>query len=821
MESLEEYFAHEHPLDTRDIEDIEQLLGAAVRVFLSNFHSTFAWPYDVRLTAEQGEHAVRSGKQDSLSQSTTAMVLGALLRYLGAFKTPPSTKFGEVSKAPVFPIELGDNLRAELISKVSAAATLLVEKLSDKVREKPLPIRPAQGVGGLALTSVPAQSHPEIPHAAYEFQTNSGTFGKNDVFTLAWLAEVSKADWGMLEQVGQSARWNEIAESVYAECDRRLKNSDHFENPAEMFLTSTGEPMRHAFPPLRLLQAMRRLKAEKLGALPKYYKYFEACLHEHLSFSSIPDSRFDPAEMMFCLEGMLLCQRNVVDRTLFDRVLSVLESVQSDNAYWRPVKPYLSSNRGLVLLPVSIEVANSLLRSCQIFDGDALHDAYGSRCIKLLRRYLRWLNARAVRFGNKANVESATAVADGGDLVGWHSEHVNDPTVIHMWETSQVMEFLMAYRNALHLHIARTTLVRSRFSSKPFKQKSWDKLQKQYEPVVALGEGLEIYKDIGVKVITPHQNEAPINYSILLYGPPGTGKTTVAESIAHALGRRLITITVSDFLAEGSVQVEARAKSIFEVLMAQPNCVVLFDEIDHFLLDRDSDRYTKQDTVFQFMTPGMLTKLNDLRRSKRALFIVATNYEDRIDVAIKRTGRIDLRYVVLPPDATARAQILRNFYVESKISELKDFGLSVEEEKWKKLARAATFLGYKDMEAVFNDYRSPAKFDMDKFEQDLANRGRTTRLDAYLPRLEKAGNGPPVPLEPRECPLREFIYLLALFLETKTLVAGSGDEKAVKAAREVLKKDGGHSIFHIKQIAPELSDEYVAKVEKTFATVSE
>ena len=67
------------------------------------------------------------------------------------------------------------------------------------------------------------------------------------------------------------------------------------------------------------------------------------------------------------------------------------------------------------------------------------------------------------------------------------------------------------------------------------------------------------------------------------------------------------------------------------------------------------------------MTPGMLTKLNDLRRKKRLIFIIATNYENRIDAAIKRTGRIDKRYLVLPQDAKARRRMIERFLRKEKL----------------------------------------------------------------------------------------------------------------------------------------------------------
>ncbi|OBI57362.1 hypothetical protein A5705_19970 [Mycobacterium sp. E787] len=89
--------------------------------------------------------------------------------------------------------------------------------------------------------------------------------------------------------------------------------------------------------------------------------------------------------------------------------------------------------------------------------------------------------------------------------------------------------------------------------------------------------------------------------------------------------------------------------------------MILFDEIDRLLLDRDSARYETQADMFQFMTPSMLVKLNDLREEKRSIFIIATNYAERIDNAIKRPGRIDLQIPLLPPDERQRKELIRKF----------------------------------------------------------------------------------------------------------------------------------------------------------------
>jgi adenylate kinase family enzyme len=723
MDTLETYLTGDYHRDRSDIQDIEELLKSVALSFADKFEPTRAWPYAI--------HADGSGFRpgDRLSQSTTAMILGALMRLRGHLP-PHADEIGpQVPQRSISRVPIGEQLEAKLDDQIQTAATELLNNV----------------LGGEAL----------------ELKTNSNTFGENDIFTLAWLAELTRE--GDPTKIVKDPRWPSLSEHVFrsAEAKARLwvntETPPHFYDPPK---ETKADPLRHVFPALRLVQSIRRTKGRDYGALAERYQFFETNLHDQLSYSSIPDSRFDPAELMFCLEGMLLCQQNVVARSLFDRVLSVLTEAQNENAYWRPVKPYLATEQGLVLFPVSVEVANSLLRSCFIVDGERLHDTYISKCIGLLRRYWQWLKARTVRFKS------------GLELVGWHSEHVNAPTVIHMWETSQVVEFLLAYRMALKLHIARTTLVRSRFKSDSYPYLKWKIVEEENEPVTILGPGLQVYKGIGEAFID--RKGAAASYSMLLYGPPGTGKSTIAKNIAGALGRRLITITVSDFLAEGGEQLEARAKNIFTVLTAQSNCVVLFDEIDHFLLDRDSDRYSEQDTVFQFMTPGMLTKLNDLRHANDAIFIIATNYEDRIDAAIKRTGRIDKQYLVLPPDNRARQSLISKGIGGNTLND----GIT-----WKDLQVASLFLGVADIKTVINQWRQKGDSSHKVLKRMLQDAARTVSLYAYASRFERKGE----PLDVRETPMSEFLSLVALQIEAE-IAPDDREKAAIKKAVRVLSK---------------------------------
>ena len=360
------------------------------------------------------------------------------------------------------------------------------------------------------------------------------------------------------------------------------------------------------------------------------------------------------------------------------------------------------------------------------------------------------------------------------------------------------MEFLLSYRRLLKGHIARTTLIRSRFSlrepdRRDPRKRDWETIRYDYEPVRIMGTAYKIYERIGQELVMDWSRGRPKYYSMLLYGPPGTGKTTVAENIADALNFRMITITVSDFLAGGGAVLEANAKAIFDVLISQADSVILFDEIDSFLLDRDLPRHSQQETIFQFMTPGMLTKLNDLRRAKRVIFIIATNYESRIDPAIKRTGRIDRTYLVLPPDSAARSRIIARLIEEKwrvrvsgsepdlpmreELAEVVE--REIGEADWQELLKQSLFLGYKDIEGSIKEAEEKNIADL---TTRLRERARTTRLGPYLYRFTEK-------LE-RAKPLNEFLGLVRLALEVgqdEELVDEKGrPSELAKAAAEAM-----------------------------------
>jgi SpoVK/Ycf46/Vps4 family AAA+-type ATPase len=117
------------------------------------------------------------------------------------------------------------------------------------------------------------------------------------------------------------------------------------------------------------------------------------------------------------------------------------------------------------------------------------------------------------------------------------------------------------------------------------------------------------------------------------------------------MGWDFLVIDTAAFLADGLSNVAARIRYVFTRLMALNECIILFDEIEEFALDCESPGLSMESRM---LTTAMLTAINDLRRTKRSVFLVATNRLRVFDSAITRQGRFDLQLFVGTPNLESR-----------------------------------------------------------------------------------------------------------------------------------------------------------------------
>ena len=161
---------------------------------------------------------------------------------------------------------------------------------------------------------------------------------------------------------------------------------------------------------------------------------------------------------------------------------------------------------------------------------------------------------------------------------------------------------------------------------------------------------------------------------ILFSGPSGTGKTYLFRALARETGFNAVSLdpdNLRDMYVGGS---ERKTKKAIEGVLAMAPCLVLIDEIDTKLRrpSGGQDGSGVEGNIFGMM----LEFLGDQSHRGQVVLVAATNRPDRIDAALKRPGRIDLKVPLLPPDGPMeRAKVLASLLARHGMDDLADESL--------------------------------------------------------------------------------------------------------------------------------------------------
>jgi SpoVK/Ycf46/Vps4 family AAA+-type ATPase len=123
----------------------------------------------------------------------------------------------------------------------------------------------------------------------------------------------------------------------------------------------------------------------------------------------------------------------------------------------------------------------------------------------------------------------------------------------------------------------------------------------------------------------------------------GAGKTFVAEAFAKESG--LTTIKLKNFRSKWVGATEGNLERIFQVVQAIGQVLVIIDEGDRAFgnqSDGDGDGGTSSRVIARIKE-----FMSDTANRGRILFILMTNRPDRLDVDIKRAGRLDKKIPLL------------------------------------------------------------------------------------------------------------------------------------------------------------------------------
>ncbi|XP_065269751.1 mitochondrial chaperone BCS1 [Emys orbicularis] len=149
----------------------------------------------------------------------------------------------------------------------------------------------------------------------------------------------------------------------------------------------------------------------------------------------------------------------------------------------------------------------------------------------------------------------------------------------------------------------------------------------------------------------------PYRRGYLLYGPPGCGKSSFITALAGELEYGICLLSLSDRSLS-----DDRLNHLLSV--APQQSIILLEDVDAAFVSRDLA--VENPTAYQGMGrltfSGLLNALDGVASTEARIVFMTTNHVDRLDPALVRPGRVDLKQYVGPCSCWQISRMFQRFY---------------------------------------------------------------------------------------------------------------------------------------------------------------
>ncbi|MCQ4165860.1 ATP-binding protein [Tahibacter harae] len=178
---------------------------------------------------------------------------------------------------------------------------------------------------------------------------------------------------------------------------------------------------------------------------------------------------------------------------------------------------------------------------------------------------------------------------------------------------------------------------------------------------------------------------------LLFVGPMGTGKTFIAKAFVKSSG--LSAVTLKNFRSKWVGSTEANLEKVLRMVKALGPIILIIDEGDRSFGGQsgETDGGTSSRVIAR-----LKEFMSEPDNRGQVLFILMTNRPDKLDIDIKRAGRIDRKIPFFYPDTAQDVEaVLRAIFTRYKLGDALDWTAARE-------TTSAKLVGYSnaDLEAV-------------------------------------------------------------------------------------------------------------------------
>lgn len=202
------------------------------------------------------------------------------------------------------------------------------------------------------------------------------------------------------------------------------------------------------------------------------------------------------------------------------------------------------------------------------------------------------------------------------------------------------------------------------------------------------------------------QRGIPYRRGYLLYGPPGCGKSSFITALAGKLEYGICLLNLSE---RGLT--DDRLNHLLNV--APEQTIILLEDIDAAFVSRESTLQQKSayDGLNRITFSGLLNCLDGVASTEARIVFMTTNYIDRLDPALIRPGRIDVKEYIGYCSQYQLEEMFKQFFGGSESIIAKEFA--------QKVIDSSTTVSPAQIQGFFMKHKSSSPQDVVKSYQTI------------------------------------------------------------------------------------------------------